>query len=73
MLYQLALKDGTKKPRDEPNFLKQSFKKAMKENQNLPIKQITSNNMTGKLLSFTYRSRSIIRDSQENSRNGNPK
>ena len=32
---------------DEPDFQKQTFNQAMKGNQNLPNRQVTSNNMTG--------------------------
>ena len=40
------------KPFDKPNLQKQSFNQAMKGNQNLPNKQVISNNMTGKPLPF---------------------
>ena len=33
------------KPLDKPNFHKQAFNQAMKDNQNLPNRQVTSNNM----------------------------
>ena len=44
----------------------------MKGNQNLPIKQVTSNNMTGKPPQFSYRSRSNSRDRRDNSRHRSP-
>ena len=44
----------------------------MKGYQNLSIKQVTSNNITGKPLSFSYRSRSNSRDQRDNSRLRSP-
>ena len=44
----------------------------MKGNQNLPNREVTSNNMTGKPLPFLYRSHSISRDNRKNSRNRSP-
>ena len=40
------------KPLEKHNFQKQTFNQAMKGNQNLPNKQVTSNNMTVKLYHF---------------------
>ena len=40
----------------------------MKGNQNLPNRQVTSNIMTGKPLTFSYRSRSDSRENRNNSR-----
>ena len=60
------------KPLDKPNLQKQTFNQAMKGNQNLPNKQVTSNNMTGKPLPFSYRSRSNSRDRRDNSRHRSP-
>ena len=45
-----------KKPLDKSNLRKQIFNQAMKVNQNLPNKQVTSNNMTGNPLLFSHRS-----------------
>ena len=56
------------KPLYKPNFQKQTFNEAMKGNQNLPNKQVTSNNVTIKPLPFSYRPRSNIRDRLDNSR-----
>ena len=44
----------------------------MKGNQNLPNRQVTSNNMTGKPLPFSYRSRSNSRENINNSRHRSP-
>ena len=44
----------------------------MKENQNLPNRQVTSNNMTGKPLPFSYRSRSNSRENRNKSRHRSP-
>ena len=44
----------------------------MKGNQNLPNKQVTSNNMTGKPLPFSHRSRSNSRDQRNHSRHRSP-
>ena len=44
----------------------------MKGNQNLPNKQITSNNMTGKPLSFSHRSHSNSREHRNHSRHRSP-
>ena len=54
------------------NVQKQIFNQAMKGNRNLPNKQVKSNNMTGKPLSFSYRSRSKSRDRLDNSRHRSP-
>ena len=54
------------KPLDKPNFQKQTFNQAMKGNQNLPNRQVTSNNMTGKPLPFSHRSRSNSREHRNN-------
>ena len=59
------------KPVDKPNFQKQTFNQAMRGNQNLPKRQVTSNNITGKPLPFPYRSRSNSQD-RNNSRHGSP-
>ena len=59
------------KPLDKPNFQKQTFNQSMKGNQNLPNRQVTSNNMTGKPLPFPYRSRKNSRD-RNNSRHRSP-
>ena len=56
------------KPLVKPNFQKQTFNQAMKGNQNLPNIQVTSNNLTGKPLPFSYRSRSNSRENKINSR-----
>ena len=56
------------KPLDKRNFQKQTFNQAMKGNQNLPNRQVTSNNMTGKPLPFSNRSRSNSREHRNNSR-----
>ena len=45
----------------------------MKGNRNLPNRQITSNNMTGKPLQFSYRSRSSSREHRNHSRHRSPK
>ena len=60
------------KPLDKPNFQKQTFNQAMKGNQNLPNRQFTSKNMTGKLLPFSHRSRSNSREQRNHSRNRSP-
>ena len=44
----------------------------MTGNQNLPNKQVTSNNMTSKPLLFPYRSRSNRRDNRDTSLHRNP-
>ena len=59
------------KPVDKPNFQKQTFSQDMKGNQNLPNRQVTSNNMKEKPLPFPYRSRSNSRD-RNNSRHRSP-
>ena len=56
------------KPLDDPNFHKQTLNRAMKGNQNLPNRQISSNNMRGKPLPFSYHSRSNSREHRNNSR-----
>ena len=60
------------KPLDKPNFHKQTFHQAMKGNQNIPNRQVTSNNMTGKPLSFSNRSRSNSREHRNHSRHRSP-
>ena len=60
------------KPLDMPKFQKQTFNQAIKRNQNLPNREITSNNMTGKPLPFSYCSRSKSREHRNNSRHRNP-
>ena len=60
------------KPIEEPYFQKQNFNKGMKRNQNLPKKQVRSNNMTSKLPPFLYCSRCNSRDNQETSRHRSP-
>ena len=45
----------------------------MKGNQNLPNKQVASNNMTGKPLPFSHRSRSNSREQRNHSRHKIPK
>ena len=60
------------KPLDKPNFQKEIYNQAMKSTQNFPNKQVTSNNMTGKPLSFSYRSQSNSRDRLDNSRLRSP-
>ena len=57
---------------NKPYFQKHTFNQAKKGNQNLPNKQITSNNMTGKPLPFPYRSRRNIRDVRDISRHKSP-
>ena len=57
------------KPLDKPSFQKQTFNQAIKGNQNLPNRQVTSSNMTGKPLPFSYRSNSRDRN---NSRHRSP-
>ena len=44
----------------------------MKGNQNVPNKQVTSNNMTGKPLPFPHRSRSNSREHRNNSKHRRP-
>ena len=61
-----------KKQLAKPNFQKQTFNQSMKGNQNLPNRQVTSNNMTGKQLPFSYRSRSNNREHRNNSRHRSP-
>ena len=56
------------KPPDKPNFQKQTFNQAMKGNQILPNRKVTPNNLTGKPLPFSHRSRSNSREHQNNSR-----
>ena len=56
------------KPLDKHNFQKQTFNQAMKGNQNLPNRQVTSNNMTGRPLPFSHRSRSNGREHRNHSR-----
>ena len=56
------------KPLDKPHFQKQIFNQAMKGTQNLPNRQVTSNNMTGKPLPFSHRSRSNSREQRNHSR-----
>ena len=60
------------KPLEKTNFQKQTCNQEMKGNQNIPSKQVTSNNMTGKPLCFSYRSRSNSRDYRDNSRHRSP-
>ena len=60
------------KPLDKPNFQKQTFNQAMKGNQNLPNRQVTSNNMTGKPLPFSHPSRSISREHRNHLRHRSP-
>ena len=45
----------------------------MKGNQNLPNRQVTSNDMTGKPLPFSHRSRSNSREHRNHSRHRSPK
>ena len=63
---------GVKKPLDKPNFQKQTFNQAMKCKQNLPNRQVTLNNMTGKPLPFPRRSRSNSREHRNHSRHRSP-
>ena len=60
------------KPLDRPNFQEQASNQAMKRNQNVPNKQVTSNNVTGKPLPFSHCSRSNSRDRRVNSRHRSP-
>ena len=60
------------KPLKKPNCQKQTFNQAMKGNQNLPNKQVTSNNMTAKPLPLSYCSRSNSRDNRDTSGHRNP-
>ena len=60
------------KPLDKPNFQKQIFNQAMKCNQNLPNRQVSSKNMTGKPLPFSHRPRSNNREHRNNSRQRRP-
>ena len=60
------------KPLDKRNFLKQTFNQAMEGNQNLPNRQVTSNNMTSKPLTFSHRSRSNSREQRNYSRHRSP-
>ena len=46
---------------ENANFQKKTIIQAMRGNQNLPNKQVTLNNMTGKPLPFSYRSSSNSR------------
>ena len=59
-------------PIEKPNFQKQTFNQIMKGNQNLPNRQVTSNNMTGKPLPFSHRSRINSREYRNNSRHRSP-
>ena len=61
------------KPLDKPNFQTQSFNQAMKGNQNLPNRQVTSTNMTTKQLPFSHRSCSNSREHKNHSRHRSPK
>ena len=61
-----------KRSLDKPNFQKQNFNQAMKDNQNLPNRKVTSNNMTGKPLPFSHRSRSNSREHCNKSRHRSP-
>ena len=56
------------KPLEKPNFQKQTFNQAMKGNQNLPNRQVTSNNLTSKPLPFSRRSRSNSREQRNHSK-----
>ena len=60
------------KPLKKPNCQKQTFNQAMKGNQKLPNKQVTSNNMTAKPLALSYCSRNNNRDNRDTSRHRNP-
>ena len=60
------------KPLDKPNFQKQTFNQAMKGNQNIPNRQVTSNNTTGKPLPLSHRSRSNSRAQRNHSRHRSP-
>ena len=60
------------KPFDKLGFQKQIFNQAIKVNQNLPNKQVTSTNMTGQPLPFSHRSRSNSREHRNNSRHRSP-
>ena len=57
---------------DKPSFQKQTFNQAMKIYQSLPNKQVTSNNMNGKPLSFPYHSRSNCSENRDTSRHRSP-
>ena len=61
------------KPLEKPYFQKQTLNQPMKGNQNLLNRQVTSNNMTGKPIPFSHRSRSNSRDYRNHSRHRNPK
>ena len=60
------------KPLNKPIIQRQAFNPKMKGNQNLPNRKVTSNNMTGKQLPFSHRSRSNSREHRHNSRHRNP-
>ena len=53
------------KPLDKPKFQKQTFNQALTGNQNFPNRQVTSNNMTGKPLPWSYRSRSNSKETTQ--------
>ena len=72
IVFLRALKNDIKKPLDKPNFHKQTFHQAMKGNQNIPNRQVTSNNMTGKPLPFSHRSCSNSREHRNHSRHRSP-
>ena len=57
---------------EKPSFQYQTLNQAMKGNQNLPNKQVKSNNMKGKPLPFSHRSRSNSRKHRNNSKHRNP-
>ena len=60
------------KPLDKPNFQEKTFNQAMKGNQNLPNRQATSNNIKGRPLPFSHRSRSNSREHRNHSRHRSP-
>ena len=63
---------GYTKPLDKPNFQKEAFNQAMKGNQHLPNRHITSHNMTGKPLPLPSRFLSNSRGHRNNSRRRRP-
>ena len=65
----MGIQNKVHKTLEKSNFQQQTFNRAIKGNQNLPIKQITSNSMTGKQIPFSYHSRSNSEGNRDTSRN----
>ena len=72
MVFLRGLRKSTQNHLIHKIFKKQTFNQAMRGNQNLPNRQVTSNNMTGKPLPSSYRSRSNSRDQRNHSRHRSP-